>query len=70
MPNSIKYWREHNKTCPDITQKELAEKIGIDRPTLSKIENQIIDPSEDMAQKIAQTLGLLITDILRKPLGE
>lgn len=66
MSNSIKYWRENHK--PFISQRELAEHIGIDRPTLSKIENPLIsiDPDEEMALKIARFLGVLITDILRK----
>ena len=67
MSNAIKHWREHHK--PFISQKELAEKIGIDRPTLSKIENEniSIDPDYDMALKISRYLGVLITDILRRP---
>ncbi len=65
MSNAIKYWREKKK----ITQQKLADLIGIDRPTLSKIENPNIpiDPTEEMAQKIARILGLIIIDILEKP---
>jgi transcriptional regulator with XRE-family HTH domain len=70
MSNAIKYWREHHK--PFISQKELAEKVNIDRPTLSKIENSNIpiDPDEILAEKIARILGVLVTDILRKPAEE
>jgi len=70
MSNAIKYWREHNKVYPNMSQQKLADLIGIDRPTLSKIENSniSIDPDEEMAQKIARILGVLINDILRKSL--
>ena len=66
MSNAIKYWREHHE--PFISQKELAEQVGIDRPTLSKIENPNIpiDPDEKLAEKIARILGVLVVDILRK----
>ena len=65
MANAIKYWRKKK----NVTQQKLADLIGIDRPTLSKIENpnKFIDPDEEMALKIARELGVLITDILRKP---
>ena len=70
MPNAIKYWREQHE--PPVTQQELSEQIGIDRPLLSKIENPNIqiDPSDDLAEKIARILGVLPTDILRKKRGE
>ena len=69
MSNAIKYWRKHNKVYPKMSQQKLADLIDIDRPTLSKIENENIpiDPDEAMALKIARIFSLLITDILRKP---
>lgn len=65
MANAIQYWR--NKK--NISQQKLADFLGIDRPTLSKIENQnlSIDPDEIMALKIARFLNVLVTDILRRP---
>ena len=65
MSNSIKYWREKKK----ISQRELAEEVGIWRPLLSNIENSSIpvDPDEEMALKISRYLGVLITDIINKP---
>jgi len=65
MSNAIKYWREDKK----MTQQKLADLIGIDRPTLSKIENSniSIDPDKDMARKISNILDVLITEILNKP---
>ena len=66
MSNAIRYWREKHK--PFISQAKLADEIKLDRPTLSKIENPNIpiDPSDELAEKIARILGVLVTDILRK----
>lgn len=64
MANAVKFWRKKRK----ISQQKLTDLIGIDRPTLSKIENPNIpiDPSEELAIKISRILGVLITDILRE----
>lgn len=65
MTNAIKHWREEQK----ITQQKLADEMGIDRPTLSKIENKDIpiDPDHELALRISRYLGVLITDIINKP---
>lgn len=64
MANSIKFWRKKR----GITQQKLAYLIGIDRPTLYKMENPNIpiDPSEELAIKISRILKVLVTDILRE----
>jgi len=65
MSNAIKHWRE----AKNITQQKLADEMGIDRPTLSKIENKDIpiDPGQDLALRISRYLGVLITDIISEP---
>ena len=65
MANSIKFWRKKK----GMSQQKLADLIGIDRPVLSRVENPkiLIDPSEELAIKIARILGVLVTDILRSP---
>ena len=67
MSNAVRYWRDHPEG-KKLTQQELADLIGIDRPTLSKIENNNIpiDPSQEMALKISRVLGVLITDIIKE----
>ena len=64
MANAIKYWRKER----NISQQKLADLIGIDRPTLSKIENPKIpiDPNKQLALKISRILSVLITDILKE----
>ena len=67
MSNAIKYWRDNK--IPTMTQQELADAIGIDRPILSKLENEdvSIDPGKTLALKISRILGVLITDIISEP---
>lgn len=68
MANCIQYWRKKR----NITQEELAKKLGIDRPILSRIENPNIpiDPDEELALKIARILDVFVTDILKKETTE
>lgn len=47
-----------------ITQKELAEKLGINRATLSKYENGTIDLNLSQLQKIADALGCSKWDLI------
>jgi len=62
MSNAIKHWRQ----AKGVTQQKLADEIGIDRPTLSKIENENIpiDPGPELALRVSRYLGVLITDII------
>jgi len=64
MSNAIKYWRKER----NMSQQKLSDLIGIDRPTLSKIENPniSIDPDEELALRIARILKVLITDIIKE----
>lgn len=41
-----------------MTQNELAEKLGINRATLSKYENGQIDPTVSQLMKISEILGI------------
>ncbi|MES5892932.1 helix-turn-helix domain-containing protein [Bacillus cereus group sp. RP43] len=49
----------------DITQEDLALKVGITRAYLSNIENGKHTPSLDVAFKIAGTLGSTIEKIFK-----
>ena len=42
----------------DLTQRELAERIGIDRSDLSRLENGTANPSLKMLKRIAEGLGM------------
>lgn len=47
-----------------MTQDELAERIGINRATLSKYENGQIEPSMSQLEKIANELNCSIVELL------
>jgi|GEM_PF-6089627 transcriptional regulator with XRE-family HTH domain len=48
---------KERRNALNLTQKQLADLVGVDRTTISKIENGI-RPSVNCAKKIAQILGL------------
>ncbi|MEQ1826958.1 MAG: helix-turn-helix transcriptional regulator [Pirellula sp.] len=41
----------------DMTQAELAEKVGVSRKTINTVENGVFIPSTVLALKLAQALG-------------
>ena len=60
--NRIKFIREQR----GITQEGLADKIGIERSQISKIENNISRGSLPTLSKIANALELKIGDLLEE----
>ena len=62
IANSIRRLRfEHN----EMTQAELAERIGMTRQTIAAIEQGKYSPSLEAAFRIAQVFGVPITDVFR-----
>ncbi|TCK67921.1 helix-turn-helix protein [Winogradskyella wandonensis] len=53
-----------------ITQKELAETVGISNTYLSEIENNSRRPSIDILKKISDSLGVNILYLILKSLEE
>ena len=47
----------------DLTQQELAERIGCSRQTIHSIENSKFVPSVELAMKIAKELGISVEQI-------
>lgn len=47
-----------------MSQAELAEKIGVQRPVISKYENGLIEPSLSRLRKIADALSVGIEVLL------
>ena len=51
----------------DITQDQLAKKLGVDRTTVTKWETGKSLPRSDVLRKLAGVLGCTIDDLLCKP---
>ncbi|MDD1685307.1 MAG: helix-turn-helix transcriptional regulator [Methanoregula sp.] len=59
MKNKLRIFRAvHN-----LTQEELAEKLGVTRHTIIAIENERYDPSLSLAFKMSELFGVPIEDI-------
>lgn len=54
----------------ELTQEQLAEKIGVSRQTVIAIENNKYNPSLDLAFKLARLFQLTIEDIFVYEDGE
>ena len=51
----------------DMTQADLAERVGVTRQTLIAIEQSRYSPSLEVAFKIARALGVPIDDVFHYP---
>ena len=47
----------------DMTQEDLAAKVGVSRQTINAIEKEKYDPSLPLAFKLARCFGLMIEDL-------
>lgn len=59
VKNNIKVYRAMH----DLTQENLAEKVGVTRQTIHAIEKGKYDPSLDLAFKLARLFNVSIEDI-------
>lgn len=64
LNNNVK----HLRSVKGISQQTLADKIGVDRSTISRIENGEIETTIDNAMKIANVLKVNIEDLITKDL--
>ena len=49
----------------DITQEELAERIGVSRKTINTIERERFVPSTMLALKLSRALGVPVEEIFQ-----
>lgn len=49
--------------CDEMTQKELAKKVGVTRQTILAIEKGKYSPSLDLAFQIAHVFDVPLTDV-------
>ncbi len=59
MKNNVRVYR----ALTNMTQAELAEKIGVSRQTIICIENEKFDPSLELAFKISRFFKVRIEDV-------
>ena len=64
LNNNIKFLRSEK----NISQQKLADEIGVDRSTISRIENGEIETTIDNAIKISNALNVSINDLITKKL--
>lgn len=64
LNNNVK----HLRSVKGISQQTLADKVGVDRSTISRIENGEIETTIDNAMKIANVLKVNIEDLITKDL--
>jgi putative transcriptional regulator len=66
MKNNIKVYRAMH----DLTQENLAEKVGVTRQTIHAIEKGKYDPSLELAFKLSRLFNASIEDIFLYNGGE
>ena len=49
-----------------ITLNEIAEKVGITQPSISRIVNGRMNPTLDTLEKIADSLGVCISELFKR----
>ena len=59
MKNKLKVFRAMH----DLTQEDLAGKLGVTRQTINAIEKQRYNPSLELAFKLADFFGVTIEDL-------
>lgn len=59
-PTFLRQWREHR----GLNQEEAADRLEIDRTTLSKIERAVLPYNQDFLERAAVIYGCDVADIL------
>ena len=61
--NSLKAAR----AAADLTQADLAEKVGVTRKTINTVENGVFIPSTVLSLKLARALGTSVEALFQLP---
>lgn len=57
MPEQLRNRLKEERERLDLTQAQLAEKVGVSRKTINTVENGIFIPSTVLALKLAKATG-------------
>ena len=60
MTNELRQRIKERRQALGITQKELADRVGVSRPMIAMIESGEREPSLDTLVRILSALGLLL----------
>lgn len=55
--------RHHRRLVHDMTQQELADRVGVTRQTILSIERGQYNPSVGLALRLAGALGVSVEDL-------
>lgn len=58
-PNMVRQWRRWN----DLSQAELAQRVGVSRQTVANIERENYSPSVHLALDICRELGKTVEEV-------
>lgn len=59
--------RRHRFLQGEMTQEELARRVGVTRQTIAAIERGNYDPSVSLALRIARVFGVVLEDVFHLP---
>src|SRR5947207_11648717 len=62
IPTSFGYWVRRRRKALDLTQSELARRVGCAEVTIQKIEADERRPSSQIAELLAEHLGIPLGD--------
>lgn len=63
MPEALRNRLKELRAERNLTQSELAERIGVSRKTINTVENGVFVPSTILALKLAAALGKKVEEI-------
>ena len=59
--------KRHRRQVHDMTQQELADRVGVTRLTILSIERGRYNPSVGLALRIAEVFGVPVEDLFEIP---
>jgi putative transcriptional regulator len=62
------YWENirRMRQYRNLTQRELADRIGVHRTTINRIEKRVLKPSLDLLESIANALNVSLAELLKE----
>jgi putative transcriptional regulator len=61
--NELENFLKQHRGRLNLTQAELAERVGVSRKTINTVENGVFTPSATLALKLARALGVPVEEL-------